>query len=133
MDITTQLAVFLENKPGALARMCRALEEEQVNILGLTVSDTVDHSVIRMVVSDTRKALHILEQRNVLVVESDVIMMENDNKPGGLATVAEKLAKAGINIEYAYLANGPRNRKGMLFLRPGNVEQALKTLSAFDD
>lgn len=130
MDIVKQLAVFLENRPGALARMCRALEAEKINILGLTVSDTVDHSVIRMVVSDTRKALLMLEQRNVLVVESDVIMMENTNKPGGLAAVAEKLAAAKINIEYAYLANASSSRKGLLFLRPSNVEKAFKLLSA---
>ncbi len=132
MDIVTQLAVFLENKPGALARMCRVLEKEKVNILGLTVSDTVDHSVIRMVVSDTTKALHLLEQHNVLVVETEVLMIENDNRPGGLALLAEKLSQAEINIEYAYLANGVKARKGTLFLRPGNIQKALEILSAIE-
>lgn len=132
MDIVTQLSVFLENKPGALARMCRALEEEGVNILGLTISDTVDHAVIRMVVSEPTKALHLLEQRNVLVVENEVLMMENDNRPGGLAEVAEKLARSRVNIEYAYLANGPRSKKGILIMRPSNVRKALEVLSALD-
>lgn len=132
MDITTQLAVFLENKPGTLARMCRALEQAKINILGLTISDTVDHSVIRMVVSDTRKAMLLLEERNVLVVESQVLMIENDNKPGSLAVIAEKLAKSKINIEYAYLANSHRSKKGLLFLRTSNVEKSLKVLSAMD-
>ncbi len=132
MDVVSQLAVFLENKPGALARMCRVLEDEKINILGLTVSDTVDHSVIRMVVNESTKALHLLEQHNVLVVENDILMIENDNKPGSLALVAEKLSQANINIEYAYLANGTRARKGTLFLRPSNVKKALEILSALD-
>lgn len=129
MEIVIQLAVFLENKPGTMARMCRALEKEKINILALTVSDTVDHAVVRMVVSDTHKAVHLLEVHNVLVVESEVLMIESDNRPGSLASIAERLAKAKINVEYAYMTSGYRTKKGLMIIRPGNVQKALKVLT----
>ena len=67
MQITTQLALFLDNRPGMLASVCEALNEAGINIYALTVSDTVDHSVIRLLVSDTRKALLLFEERGTLV------------------------------------------------------------------
>ena len=102
MQITKQLAIFLENRPGMLARVCDALAEAKINIYAITTSDTVDHSVIRMVVSDPRKALLLFEERGTLVVEDDVLMVDGDNKPGSLAKMAHKLASAKINIEYCY-------------------------------
>src|ERR1700747_3622265 len=62
MEITTQLALFLANKPGTLAAVCDALAAEEINIYGLTISDTVDHAVVRMVVSDHKRALTIFEE-----------------------------------------------------------------------
>ncbi len=127
--IVEQLAIFIANKPGTLAAVCDALAEGKVNIYGLTVSDTVDHAVVRMVVSDTRKAIALLEARGTLVIENDVIMMENDNRPGSLSKIAKELVKAKINIEYAYLASMPKAQKGLLILRVGDVKKALKILS----
>jgi hypothetical protein len=73
LETMTQLAVFLENRPGALARVCEALAKAGVNIHALTVSDTVDHAVVRMVVSDATKALMLLGERGVLAFENDVL------------------------------------------------------------
>src|SRR5437867_10771099 len=114
MHIAKQLAIFLENRPGMLARVCDALAEARINIYAITTSDTVDHSVIRMVVSDTRKALLLFEERGTLVVESEVLMIEGDNKPGSLARLSQKLADAGVNIEYCYCATPPDAKKGLL-------------------
>jgi hypothetical protein len=127
--IVEQLAVFLANKPGTLAEVCDALAADRVNIYGLTISDTVDHAVVRMVVSDTRKALAIFEARGTLVVETDVIMVENDNKPGSLSRIASILATHKINIEYAYLASMPTAKKGLLILRVQDPNRALKVLA----
>jgi len=130
MQITTQLALFLDNRPGMLARVCDALSEARINIYAITTSDTVDHSVIRMVVSDWRKALLLFEERGTLVVESEVLMVEGDNKTGSLARIAHKLADAGINIEYAYCATAPAAKKGLLILRTSNAKKALKVLNS---
>ncbi|MBU6182989.1 MAG: ACT domain-containing protein [Verrucomicrobia bacterium] len=127
-----QLAFFIANRPGTLSDLCDALAEEKVNIYGLTVSDTVDHAVVRMVVSDTRRAIAVLEARGVLVLESEVLMIENDNKPGSLSRIARALAGGRVNIEYAYLASMPSAKKGLLILRVGDVRKAFKILSKLD-
>src|SRR6267378_7907058 len=114
MQITKQLAIFLENRPGMLARVCDALAEAKINIYAITTSDTVDHSVVRMVVSDPRKAMLLFEEHATLVVETDVLMIEGDNRPGSLARICNKLAEARINIEYCYCATPPNARKGLL-------------------
>jgi len=128
MQITKQLAVFLDNRPGTLARLAEALAEAKINIFAISVSDTVDHSVIRLVVSDYRKALHLFEERGTLVVEDDVLMLQGSNKPGELARVASLLAKAKVNIEYCYSATPPDSKKGLLILRVSNPAKALKVL-----
>ena len=130
MQITKQLAIFLENRPGTLARLADAMSEAGVNIYAISTSDTVDHSVIRMVVSDYRKAIHVFEERGTLVVEDDVLMIEGSNEPGSLAKIAEKLANAKINIEYCYCATLPNAKKGLLILRVSDAKKALKALNS---
>jgi hypothetical protein len=127
--IVEQLAIFIANKPGTLAEVCDELAAGRVNIYGLATSDTVDHAVVRMVVSDTRKAMALFEARGTLVVESDVLMIENDNKPGSLSRIAKVLSKHKINIEYAYLASMPTAKRGLLILRVTDPKKALRCLS----
>jgi hypothetical protein len=129
MHITKQLAIFLENRPGTLARVCDALSENKINIYAISTSDTIDHIVMRMVVSDYRKALHVFEEHGTLCVEDDVLMIEGDNKPGSLAKLAHKLSAAKLNIEYAYCATPPDAKKGLLILRVNDVKRALKVLN----
>ncbi len=127
--IVEQLAIFIANKPGTLSEVCDALAENKINIYGLTVSDTVDHAVVRMVVSDTRRAIALLEAHGTLVIENDVVMVENDNRPGGLSKIASALAAVKVNIEYAYLASMPSAKKGLLILRASDTKKAVKALS----
>ena len=130
MQITKQLAIFLDNRPGMLARVTEALANEGINIYAITTSDTVDHTVIRMVVNDYRKALHIFEAHGTLVVDDDVLMVEVANKTGALAKIAGKLASAKINIEYCYSTTLPDAKKGLLILRVSNINKALKVLNS---
>lgn len=130
--IVQQLAVFLENKPGALAVVCDALAEAKINIFGLTVSDTTDHAVVRMVVSNTDKAVNVFENHGALVVESDVLMIQNDNKPGSLSRIAHALSVKKINIDYGYLASMPSAKKGLLILRVADAKKALSVLRKLD-
>lgn len=129
MEITKQLALFLENRPGTLARVCDALAKAKINIYAVSTSDTVDHTVVRMVVSDYRKAMHLFEEHGTLVVEDDVVMIQGDNKPGSLAKLAHTLAAAKVNIEYAYCATPPDAKKGLLILRVSDPKKALKALN----
>ena len=130
MEITKQLAIFLDNRPGTLARVCDALGAAKINIYAISTSDTVDHAVIRMVVDDPHRALGIFEDHNTLVVEDDVLMLDGDNKPGSLGRIAHRLAEAKINIEYCYCATSPSSKKGLLILRVYAVKRAIKTLNS---
>ena len=129
MHIAKQLALFLDNRPGTLARLADALGEADVNIYAISTSDTIDHSVVRLVVSDYRRAMHVFEERGALVVEDDVLVIEGDNKPGSLARMAHKLAEAKVNIEYCYSATGPKEKKGLMVLRVSDAKKALKVLN----
>ena len=130
MQITQQLAIFLENRPGTLARVCDELAAAGINIYAVTTSDTIDHSVIRMVVSDPRRAMLIFEEHGTLVVEDEVLMVDGDNKPGTLARICHTLAKAKVNIEYCYSATHPDAKRGLLIVRTSNAKKALKVLNS---
>jgi hypothetical protein len=80
------------------------------------------------VVSDTTKALMLLGEGGMIALEAEVLMIESDNEPGTPATIAKHLAKAGVNIEYAYLATNVRSSTGLMILRPSNMESALAVL-----
>jgi hypothetical protein len=129
VQLATQLALFLENKPGTLARVCDALHEAKVNILAMSTGDTVDHCVIRLVLSDTHKAVRLFEAHGAVVVETEVLLVEADNKPGTLAKVAHALTRAKVNIDYAYCATPPDARRGLLVVRVSNTRKAMKVLN----
>ncbi len=130
MQITKQLAIFLDNRPGMLARLADALAAAKINIYAISTSDTVDHSVIRLVLSDYRKAMHLFEEHGTLVVDDDVLVIDGSNKPGELARIAHKLADAKVNIEYCYSATPPEAKKGLMILRVSNAAKALKVLNS---
>jgi hypothetical protein len=120
--IVKQLSVFLENKPGVLAEVCRMLGAHGINIRGLSVSDTVDHAVVRLVVTEPQKAIHLLGEHGALVVETDVLEVRVADKPGELADVAEKFAHAKVNIEYAYGSSD--DTRATLFIRVCDTKKA---------
>jgi hypothetical protein len=128
LETATQLALFLANRPGALARVCEALANAGINIQALATSDTVDHTVVRMVVSNPAKALMLLGEAGVLALETEVVTIETANEPGVLARIAERLAEADVNIEYTYLAGSRESQKGLIVLRPSDVEKAMRVL-----
>lgn len=129
-SIQTQIAVFLDNKPGMLADLCRILSEAGVNIVAFTVSDTVDHAVVRMIVDKPAEALHLFGEHGMLVVERDVVLAEVENRPGQLLEIATRLSKAGINIEYAYGTGVEVAKRGLLVFRTSDPEKAVQVLSS---
>ena len=133
MEIATQLSVFIENRPGTLAAMCDELAKHNVNIFALTISDTVDHAVVRMVVSEPRKALTLFEERGVLTIENKVLLIENSNKPGSLSKIAAKLGEAKINIEYAYATVDHAGANTRLILKTQKAAKAQQILRQLED
>ena len=128
MKVCKQLSVFLENKPGTLAQVSGALAARGINIVAFSISDAVDHGVLRMVVSDPVQAAHLLGEGGMMVVESDVVALDMPNKPGALGRVAEKLSRARVNIEYAYGTTGGTKGKARVILKVSHIQRARKTL-----
>ena len=126
--IEKQLSLFLENKPGVLADVCQTLGDHQINIRGLSVSDTVDHAVVRMIVDDPIKAIHLLGDHGVMVVETDVLAIEVDDKPGALARIARKFARDKINIEYAYGTSD--SGQARIFMRVSDARKGKRAVFA---
>jgi hypothetical protein len=81
------------------------------------------------VVSDARAAIALFESRGTLVIENDVLMIENDNRPGSLSRITKTLSANKVNIDYAYLASMPSAKKGLLILRVNDPKKALRVLS----
>lgn len=129
MQIVKQLSIFLKNRPGTLADVCEHLRVEGINILGFSVSDTVDHAVVRLVVDEPMRAIHMLGNAGVLVVENDIIVLKLKNAPGQLADLGTDLAENGVNIDYAYGGLMPDQSEGVLYLRVSNTQRAFDLLS----
>jgi hypothetical protein len=129
VEIATQLAISLVNRPGTLAQVCEALSKAQINIQALTVLETWgEHSVVRTVVSDPQRALRFLGEAGIDVLETEVLIIETENQPGVLGKIADQLGKSGINIEYAYVSAVARAEKGCMIVRPSDIERAQKVL-----
>lgn len=122
MKLVTQLSIFLKNSPGTLAKVAEGLKELGINILGFAVSDSVDHAVIRIVVDQPRKAMYYFGEHGVLVIDTDIVAVPLDNRPGALVELSRMLGEHGINIDYAY--GSVASDMGTLFAKLDNIEAA---------
>jgi hypothetical protein len=129
METTKQVSVFLENKPGRLANVLSALAREKINITALTVMDSHEHSVLRVVVNDVAKTVQVLNGLGTKHAESDVLVVELRNQPGALAHICELLGAEKINIEYAYCSSGGRNGRTVGVFKVSNTDKAMKVLA----
>ena len=124
-----QLSVFVQNEAGKLAAVTRALAEDGIDIRALSIADTTDFGILRMLVSDGGKAASILEQMNCIVSMTDVTVVAVPDQPGGLAQVLGLMASAQIDIEYMYSLIGRGEKKAYMVFRVSD-EQALLALLA---
>ncbi len=124
----TQLSVFLDNRPGALAGICHLLGERQINIHALSVAEGLDHGYVRLVVDRVEEAEALFVKEEILSYRRDVLLLEAANQPASLAAVAAAWSEAEINIEYAYCAISPDAEKGLIVVNVDRVEKALKTI-----
>lgn len=127
--IETQYAVFLENRPGMLAKTCQALASARINIRALSIQDTVDHAIVRMVLDKPKEAEAVLSRLHAMVQRRDVVFMDVPNEVGALARVAQRLAEAGINLEYAYCTAATSHGEGAIVLRTNDLEATINALS----
>jgi len=128
MYVTSQFSVFMVNKPGVLAQVLGEFANVKVNITAITMMDSAEHGVMRVVFEEPEKAREILSRLNLPYNETEVLCVNLANKAGALATVAEKLAKGHINIAYAYCTAGASGGRTTGVLKVSDVKKAMKLL-----
>ncbi|MCP3892542.1 MAG: ACT domain-containing protein [Desulfobulbaceae bacterium] len=126
--LVEQIAVFLENKSGRLAEITTVLAENDVNIRALSVADTADFGILRLIVDKVEKAKEVLKDNGFTVGKTNVIAVEVEDKTGGLAKVLQCLHEAGINVEYMYAFVNRTGKNAVLIFRFEKMDEAIKTL-----
>ena len=129
MDYVEQISVFLENKAGRLADVTRTLAEANVNIRALSLADTSDFGILRLIVDDNDKAKAELKKAGFTVGKTDVVAVEVEDKPGGLYYILRILQKANVNVEYMYAFVQTGGDKAVLIFRFDNLDEAVKILT----
>ena len=129
MEKSTQLSIAVENVPGQLGRLCRVLSQAKVNIRGISIAEAVDLSIIRLLVSDPEAAKRALRNAGIAFVAQQVIVLELEDRPGGLEFVAIRLGDAGINVQYLYGTSDGIEGRAKLVLKVVDLERAWQTLS----
>ncbi len=124
----TQFSVFVVNKPGVLAAVTSALADAQVNLIAMSLMDSGDHGVLRIVCSDPVKARASLNTIHDRWTETPVLMMELDNAPGAFAASCRRLAEQNINVSYAYCTTGPAMERAWAVFKIDDVDRAMQVL-----
>ncbi len=119
-----QVAVFLENKSGRLAEISHCLAEAGVNIRALSLADTADFGILRLVADDTDKARSTLKENGFTVGVTDVVAVAAEDKPGGLDKILQVISKADLNVEYMYAFTQKSGETGLLLFRFDDHDQA---------
>jgi len=125
-----QLSVFLENKPGRLSVPCQTLAKAGINILTLSLADTEQFGILRLIVRDWQRAKQVLEDAGCVVNVTEVLASEVEDKPGGLARILETIEQAGVNLEYMYAFTFRSEDKAVLVFRFEDPDAAIKLLKS---
>ena len=122
-----QISVFVENKQGKLVETVKTLAEHDINIRAMSIADTKDFGILRMITSDNAKTREVLSDNSVVNV-TEVIAVKMDDRPGALYKVIDILAKAGINIEYMYAFTASDSLGAYVVFRVDDVPYAQKLI-----
>jgi hypothetical protein len=121
-----QISVFVENSSGRLAEITAVLAEAKVNLRALTIADTADFGILRIIADDPEKALLVLHEKKYTARATEVIGVELEDVPGSLAKVLDVFSKNGVNIEYLYASLGQSNRNAVVVFKVQDLAHGLK-------
>ncbi|MBO4633556.1 MAG: ACT domain-containing protein [Lentisphaeria bacterium] len=124
-----QLSVLLENKPGSLKNICRLLADNQIDISTLSVADTKDFGILRLIVKEWERAKKVLTDNGLAVTVTEVVAVEVEDRPGGMCQILDTLDKYAINVEYLYAFVSPVKGSAVVILRFDAPEVAVERLS----
>ena len=119
-----QLSIFVENKPGRLENIISNFADNDINIRALSIADTTDFGVLRVIVDDLDKAKAVLKENGIISKTTDVLAVYIDDKTGGLATVLKDVSAAGVSIEYMYAFISKVEGKALMVLKADDEEGA---------
>ena len=125
---TKQISVFLENKSGRLAEVTRILGEGGINLRAMSIADTADFGILRLIADNSDRALKILDSNNFTAKVTDVLAVEVPDKPGGLAQVMKVFSENDVNIEYLYVSLERNKDNAVIIFKVENIELGAKVL-----
>jgi len=123
-----QISIFLENRAGRLEEVTRILAENEVSIRALSLADTSDFGILRLIVSDHEKAKKALKENGFTVGRTSVVAVEVDDRPGGLNAILQILSKGGVNVEYMYAFVQQSSKTAIIVFRFDKTDQAIELL-----
>lgn len=126
--VIKQLSIFIENKPGRLAQVTEVLARENINMHALSLADTADFGVLRMIVDETEKAKNVLKEAGITAGATSVIAVEVPHRPGGLNEILQMFHKNGVNVEYMYAFVHSNKSSAMMIFRCKDEENAVARL-----
>lgn len=130
MKKVKQISVSLENKPGALAHLCRCLADRNINIIAISVAETTEQGVVRMVVDKPAQALKMLNEFCPLTyTQMDVLLVDLPNRVGELAKLSDRLAAKKVNVSFVYGSTNPSTEKSYIIIGASNLNAAAKAIS----
>ncbi len=124
MMTVRQLSVFLENKPGRLCAATDILAKEGINLSALTLADTSEFGILRLIVDQPDRAKEVLMDAGIVVRISEVLAIAMDDAPGGAVGILHLLSEAGLNIEYMYACVGRQSGKAIMVVRTDDIDLA---------
>ncbi len=123
-----QISVFLENKSGRLADVTKVLADGEINLRAMTIADTADFGILRLIVNNPEKAAKILEDNGFTIRITKVLGIEIEDKPGGLHKIMELFKENGLNIEYLYASLENKNNKAVVIFKVEDINLGLKII-----
>jgi hypothetical protein len=126
----TQFSIFLVNKPGILSQVCNALADHRINVVALTLMDSVEHGVFRIVAEDVAKTRMVLASLNLPTTETEILAAEMPNRPGSMADLCARLNSEHISIKYAYVTSGAAGGRTIGIFKVDNIKKALRILDS---
>lgn len=123
-----QLSIFLENRKGRMRKALDVLANSKINIRALSIADTSDFGILRLIVPEPERAQKILEDNNFVVKMGEVIAVEMSDKPGGLSTILGILDESNINLDYLYAFVDEKEERAIVLLHPEDIDGGVKAL-----
>lgn len=123
-----QISIFIENKEGRIKKAIDTLAQQNINIRALSIADTTKYGILRLIVSDNKKAIAALEDNGFVVRENEVIIIAVPDEPNGLNSTLAVFDEKGINLEYLYAFVSSKTDEAIVVMRLENMDQAIEAL-----